>query len=82
VKGGEGVQNYMKLVAHKITRNNTTNKVLLAPTELLQLLSQNTKHLWRGNCTKVAVRLCAVLSEKMLEVEETRAPVPHSWRRQ
>ena len=36
-------QNYMKLfVAHKMTRNNTLNKVHVAVTELPQLLSQNT----------------------------------------
>jgi len=42
-------QNYIKLfVAHKMTRNNTLNKVHVAATELPQLLSQNV----RGNHTK------------------------------
>jgi len=37
-----GTQNYMKLfVAHKVTRNNTPNKVRVAATDLSQLLSQN-----------------------------------------
>ena len=36
-------QNYMKLfVAHKMTRNNTLNKVHVAATEPPQLLSRNT----------------------------------------
>jgi len=39
----DGAQNYMKLfVAHKMTRNNTPNKVHVAASELPQLLSQNT----------------------------------------
>jgi len=40
---GEG-QNYMKLVAHKMMRNNynTVNKVHIAANELQQLLSRNT----------------------------------------
>jgi len=38
----------MKLfIAHKITRNNTLNKVHVAATELAQLRSQNTKCLER-----------------------------------
>ena len=41
--GAEGAQKYMKLfVAHKMTRNNTLNKVHVAETELPQLLSRNT----------------------------------------
>jgi len=40
--GARGTQNYMKLfVAHKMTRNNTLDKVHVAATELPQLLSQN-----------------------------------------
>jgi len=56
-----GAQNYMKLfVAHKMTRNNTLNKVHVAATELPQLLSQNTKCLERQPY-KVALGLCAAI---------------------
>jgi len=35
----EGAQNYMKLfVAHKMTRNNTLNKIHVAATKLPQLM--------------------------------------------
>jgi len=52
--GARGAQNYMKLfVAHKITQNNTVNKVHVAATELSQLLSQNTNMFGEaGNRTK------------------------------
>jgi len=79
-----GAQNYMKLfVAHKMTRY-TLNKVHVAATELPQLLSQNT-NMFVEAPHKVAVRLCAAVklteTVKLLEVEEARTPVPHSWRR-
>jgi len=47
-------------VAHRMTRNNTVNKVHVAATELPQLVSQNTMCLERQP-HKVAVRLCAAL---------------------
>ena len=41
--GARRAQNYMKLfVAHKMTRNNTLNKVCVAATELPQILLQKT----------------------------------------
>jgi len=50
-RAGEA-QNYMKLfVAHKVTPYNTVNKIHVVPTELSQLLSQNT-NVWRGNLTE------------------------------
>ena len=43
VRGARHKLGYMKLfVAHKMTRNNTLNRVHVAATELTQLLSQNT----------------------------------------
>ena len=47
-----GAQTYMKLfVAHKMSQNNTLNKVHVAATESTQLLSQNT-NVSRGDCAK------------------------------
>jgi len=45
------VQLVLGLLAHKMTWNNTLNKVHVAATELPQLLSQNT-NVWRCNRTK------------------------------
>jgi len=44
----EGAQNYVKIfVAHKMTRNNTLNKVRIAATGLPQLLSQNRAYSYK-----------------------------------
>ena len=65
VEGGGRAQNYMKFfVAHKMTRNNTLNKVRVAATELPQLLSQNTNMFGEATAQsvyKVHVRLPAAL---------------------
>jgi len=48
--GARVAQNYMKLFdAHKMTRHNTLH---VAANELLQLLAQNRKYVWRGNRTQ------------------------------
>jgi len=52
-------QNYMKLcVAHKMTRNNTLNKVHVAATELPQLLSQNTNMFGEATAQSRCQTLC------------------------
>ena len=55
--GGKG-QNYMKLVAHKMMRNNynTANKVHIAANELPQLLSRST-NVWRASDRTKTVQL-------------------------
>jgi len=55
---------------------NTLNKVHVAPTKLPQLLSQNTKKCLERQPHKVAVRLCAALTEKikLLKVEGSTCP--------
>ena len=78
-------QNYRKLfVAHKVTRNNALNNVCVVMNycsccRRIQICLERQPH-------KVAVRLSAALKltekNKFLEVEGTRALVPHSWRRQ
>jgi len=49
---GAEVQNYMRFVAHKMTRNNTLNKLRVAATELSQLLSQNKNTFGEETATK------------------------------
>jgi len=55
-----GTQNYKKLfVAHKMTRNNTLNKVHVAATELpQQLLSQNTNVFGEATAQSRCQTLC------------------------
>ena len=71
--GGKG-QNYMKLVAHKMMRNNynTVNKVHIVANELPQLLSQST-NVWRASDRTKSLSDCAALKLaekiKLLEVE-------------
>jgi len=78
----------MKLfVAHKMTRNNTLNKVHVAATELPQLLLQNTDTFGEATAqSRCQTSLCPALTlteknEFIVEVEEAHARVPHSWRR-
>ena len=65
--GARGAQNCMELfVAHKMTRNNTPNKIHVAATELPQLLSQNTNVF--GETTAQRLSAAVKFSENFLEV--------------
>jgi len=56
----EGAQKYMKLfVAHKMTQNNTLNKVRVSATELSQMLSQNTSMFGEATAQSRRQTLCS-----------------------
>jgi len=73
-------------IAHKMTQNNTLNKVHVAAAELPQLLSQNTNTFGEtGNCTSRSQTLCSRKVNWKNEIVGGRArtfPSAPRWRRQ
>jgi len=58
--GARGAQGYINFfVAHKMTRNNTLNKIHVVATELPQLLSQNTNMFGEASAQSRCQTLCS-----------------------